>query len=193
MKKLTAMRTLLIIITICFGNICFAQSETYLKNDTLYTTSGFKITIGQYLKAGVGSMPDADFKFIRRSSTSLFNYTSQTGYYGLANQANSFPRNASGHEFKVVRIDKRGSKKNGYVYYPILGGGVRYEVDIDNAIRVGEIVVPEEFMPKEKNLQVEVKQNISIADELKKLNELRKDSVITEEEFQAQKKKLLGE
>lgn len=187
------MKKLFFCIVIFSANNCIAQSQAYFKNDTLYTASGYKITAGQELKAGIGSMPDADFKFIRRSATSLFNYSSQRGYNGLVNQANAFPRNSSGHEFKVIRIDKRGNKKNGYVYYPILGGGIRYEVDIDNAIRVGEIEVPELFRPKEKLLQVELKQPISVADELTKLNQLKKDSVITEEEFQVQKKKLLGE
>ena len=66
-----------------------------------------------------------------------------------------------------------------------------FRSDIDNGIAVGEIEVPEEFRPKPKAVTVEAKQNISVADELTKLKKLRDDSVLTEDEYQAQKKKLL--
>ena len=160
--------------------------------DTLYTASGFKVYVGQQLKIGVGSTPDGDFKYIRRSATSLFNYYSTTGYNALANSANALPRSLSGHQYEVLRIDKRGNKKNGFVYYPILKQ-IRYEIDMDNAISFGEIVVPDEFKPKPKSTVIEVKQSLSVADEIAKLKKLRDDSVITNEEFESQKKKLLGE
>ncbi len=37
--------------------------------DTLYTSSGFIVYVGQKLKIGTGSTPDGDFKFIRKSAT----------------------------------------------------------------------------------------------------------------------------
>ena len=66
-------------------------------------------------------------------------------------------------------------------------------MDIDNAINSAEIVVPEEFRPKQKPLVVEMNQNISVADELIKLKKLMDEGVITNEEFQSQKKKLLDQ
>ena len=96
------------------------------------------------------------------------------------------------HEYKVVRIEKRGNKKNGYSYYPIINvGAIRYEVDIENAISVGEIVVPDEFKPKKEGPVVVVKQEVSVADEIAKLKKLLDDGVLTQAEFDAQKKKLL--
>jgi hypothetical protein len=148
------------------------------------------VYVGQKLKLGTGTMNDGDFKYIRKSNTSLFAYYSPNGNQSAANSANALRRNQSGLEYKVIRIDEKGNKKLGYVYYPILAS--RYEVDIDNAIVSGEIVVPDEFKPKQKSMIVEVKQNISVADELIKLKKLKDDGVITEEEFQAQKKKLLA-
>ena len=55
------------------------------------------------------------------------------------------------------------------------------EVDVDNAIQFGEIVVPEEFKPKEKSTTVQVVQQTSTADELAKLHKLYVDSVITKD------------
>jgi len=165
-----------------------------IDEDTLYSTSGYKIVENQYIKIGTGSAPDGDFKFIRINSESLFAYNSTTRYQGLENSANAFPRNQSGLKFKIKAVEKRGSKKRGYVYYAKIGMGlINYEIDVDNAIAAGELVVPGEFKPKLKTapVVVEVKQQLSVADELTKLKKLFDDAVLTKEEYEAQKKKLL--
>lgn len=168
------------------------STETRLVGDTLITNVGFKIVENQELTIGTGGMPDGDFKFIRISSTSMFQYTSNNGNNTGKNQANALTRSASGKHYKVVRIDKRGSKKRGYSFYPIINvGATRYEVDIDNAVASGEIKVPDQFLPKKESPVVVVKQEISVADELTKLKKLYDDGVLTKEEYDAQKKKLL--
>jgi hypothetical protein len=172
---------------------CLAQndsSETRLVNDTLVTKSGFKISEKQMLKIGTGTMPDGDFKYIRIASSSFFQY------YGndrsAVNSANSLQSSSKGFQYKVVRIDKYGTKKHGFQYYPIINVGMtRYQVDVDNAIATGELDVPEEYRPKAKPIVVEVKQSVSVADEIAKLKKLYDDGVLTKEEFEAQKKKLL--
>lgn len=167
------------------------SGEAKYENDTLHTKSGYTVAPKQKLKIGTGSMNDGDFKFIRTSSTSLLQYSSNSGYNGLANQANSFSRSNAGLEYEVLRIDKRGNKRNGYVYYPIVSQGLkRFEIDIENAIAAGEVVVPEEFAPK-KNNGVTVKQELSLADELVKLKKLHDDGILTKEEYDTAKKKLL--
>ena len=171
----------------------FAQTEELPKfeHDTLYTTSGFKMYEGLEIKIGVGSMPDGDFKFIRTNANSLFAYNSTTGYQGLANQANSLPRKNSGLKYKVKDIVDRGSKKKGHLYYVKIGTGlINYEIDVDNAIASGELVVPAEFKPKAAG-QILIAQTFSLADELTKLRKLYSDSILTKEEYEAQKKKLL--
>jgi hypothetical protein len=64
-------------------------------------------------------------------------------------------------------------------------------MDVENAITFGELIVPVEFRPKKESVVVEVKQQTSVADELKKLKALLDDGTLTQEEYDAQKKKLL--
>lgn len=166
------------------------DSTNKMVGDTLVSDYGFKVYKDQQLKVGTGTMPDGDFKYIRIAQTSLFQY--QGNDRAGVNSANSLQSNARGLQYKVVRIDKYGNKKRGYVYYPIINvGAVRYQVDLDNAIATGEIEVPDEFKPKPKAVLVEIKQPVSTADELIKLKKLYDDGILTKEEFEAQKKKLL--
>ncbi|MFB6453758.1 SHOCT domain-containing protein [Chitinophaga sp. Hz27] len=166
-----------------------------IENDTLFTTSGFTLARGQEVKMGVGSMPDGDFKFIRVNAASFFAYHSTSGYQGLANQANALPRSQSGLVFKIKAIEARGDRKHGYVYYAKFGWAMRnYEIDVENAIATGELTVPDEYKPKGKGLTATVdnKPAVSVADELTKLKKLLDDGVLTQEEYNQQKKKLLG-
>jgi len=192
MKKFLFTLTLIFIIF-----QVFSQSDSTLPRivkDTLFTTSGYKVVEGQEIKIGTGTMPDGDFKFIRRNSNSLFSYYSTTGYQNQANAANAFPRSQAGLKYKIKTVEKRGNKKHGYVYYAKIGAGlINYEIDVENAISSGELNVPDEFKPKPKTtpVVVEVKQQISVADELTKLKKLYDDGVLTKEEYEDQKKKLL--
>ena len=187
MKKLT------LIFLMIYGNMIYSQNQPKFESDTLTTSTGFKVYEGLDLKIGTGSMNDGDFKFIRTNATSLFNYTSTTGYNGLANQANSFSRSNSGLTYKVKKIMHRGKKKNGYVYYAKIGQSlINYEVDIENAIKYGEIIVPEEFLPKSKsNLNTNVIE--SKYDKLKKIKELKDSGILSDEEFQKEKEKIMKE
>lgn len=185
------MKKLLLAFTLFIFGISFSQTPPKFENDTLTTSTGFKVYEGLDLKIGTGSMNDGDFKFIRTNASSLFNYSSTTGYQGLANQANSFRRSNSGLTFKVKKIMPRGSKKNGYVYYVKIGSGlINYEMDIENAIKSAEIIIPDEFIPKEKS-QI---QNLETKyDKLKKIKELKDSGVLSEEEFQKEKDKIMDE
>ena len=165
-----------------------------LVDDTLFTTSGYKIVVGQDINLGTGSTPDGDFKFIRRNSSGFGTMMVMTDNNSYNKSQLSLPRNMAGHKRKVVKIVTRGNKKIGKTYEPLITfGSGRYEIDVDNAIASGEIVVPDEFKPKPKvtTTVVEVKQQVSVADELIKLKKLFDDGVLTKEEYEAQKKKLL--
>jgi ABC-type amino acid transport substrate-binding protein len=192
MKKIIA----LFFIAFCTSSV-FGQQEPVYENEVLTTSTGFKIKAGDKLKVGVGSANDGAFNFIRVSSNSLMYTYSPNGLNTRGAAANNaLPASYSGLYVEVAKINKRGSTKRGFVYYPIVkvGGMARYEVDIENAIAKEEIVIPEEFRPKAKKElnQGEVKSEISIADELSKLKKLFDDGVLTEEEYKNQKKKLLG-
>ena len=163
-----------------------------IEKTTQFDLGGYIIEVkpGDTLHIGTGSMPDGDFKFIRRSETSLLSYYSDKGYQGLANQANAFPRRNSGLRYKVIRIDKRGDRRHGYVKYPVIENSIlRYEVDLINAVASGEVIIPG-YRPNPKG-QVII-QETSLADELKKLKELKDQGILTEDEFQKAKSKLLN-
>lgn len=100
--------------------------------------------------------------YIRVNSASLFNNYSLTGYQELANQANGLTRAKSGFLMKVIKPPKRENETNGFAYYTLLSGFPRYEVDVENAIKLGEIAVPDEFKPKLETAN----QTLSAADEL---------------------------
>jgi hypothetical protein len=160
------------------------SDNTRLIDDTLITSSGYRVVIGQDVKLGTGTLPYGDFKYIGFS---------QTSFMGSNNpRQQTVGKNWSGHLFKVKRFRVDGNKKRGYTYRLILGGGniVNYECDIERAIAAGEIIVPDEFKPK-SNIVVEVKSKISIADELGKLKKLLDEGVLTQAEYDLEKKKLL--
>lgn len=187
---------LLIIFCAFLFSAAYSQDSELPKiiGDTLFTTSGYNIVEGQEIKVGRGTMVDGDFKYIRTNSSSIFAYYSTTGYNNQANSANAFPRRNSGLKYKIKSVEKRGNKKHGYVYYAKIGSGiVNYEIDVENAIESGELMVPDEFKPKSKEniTVVEVNSKISVADELIKLKKLLDDGVLTQEEYNEQKKKVL--
>jgi hypothetical protein len=162
-----------------------------MEKDTIFTTVGYKIVEGAQIKLGTGSMPDGSFKFIRISSNSLFGYTSTTP--NAANNANAMSRSASGHSYKVAKVVDRGSKKHGYTYYALINVGItRYEIDLENAIATGELAVPPEFK-KQTATSTTPAASTSTADEIIKLKKLLDDGVITKEEFDKQKTKLLNQ
>lgn len=186
--KIFFIPTLLLLTT----SICFSQTK--YENDTLYTQSGYKVYVGQELNIGVGATPDGDFKFIRRNSSGFGTAMAMTNNNSYNKSQLSLPRNVAGHKGKVIKIVKRGSKKIGITYEPLITfGSGRYEIDIDNAIAVGELNVPEEFRPKSNKEEIVIKQAVSTADELTKLKKLYDDGVLTKEEYEAQKKKLLAQ
>ena len=172
----------------------FAQNPELpkLENDTLFTSSGYKIYVGQTLTLGTGSTPDGDFKFIRQNSTGFGTIISTTDNNAYNKSQFSLPRNMAGHKCQVKKIATRGNKRIGFKYEPLVTFGVgKYEIDVDNAINSGELSVPDEFKPKAKSTVIEVKQQISVADELIKLKKLKDDGILNQEEYDTQKKKLL--
>jgi len=167
--------------------LTFAQDRN---PDTLrHVASGFLFEEGTKLKLATGTMPDGSFKFIRINAASLLSY--QGSNPNMANSANALPPSFAGRQAEVARLERRGTKKTGFSDYAILKLGMpqRYECDIDNAIASGEIIIPG-YDPK--GASAPKAGPISIADELKKLKELLDAGAITKEEYEAMKKKLIG-
>ena len=156
------------------------------KNDTLISNNGMKFYKGAKIKLGVGSTNDGNFKFIRINENSFFNY------YGAdsqkVNSANSLSRNQSGYNAIIKRVENRGNESIGFVKYAVFNSrGINYEIDIENAIIAREIE-----NDNKKILEKEAPSKFSIADELLKLKKLLDDGIISKEEFDMQKQKLLN-
>jgi len=146
-------------------------------NDTLYTTSGFKIYKGQTLYFGKGTGRGGKFKYI--------NIKSETATASLANNS-----------IVVKKLKNYGISVLGNGYIEIVGyivykDGSKGSVDIhmafdraieDDLLVPSELIVPDEYRNKKRP---------SVADEIEKLDKLYKKGAITLEEFEAQKKKLL--
>jgi len=184
------MKYILIYILCAVSFIAKAQqpSSPRIENDSLYTSSGMVVGKGQKIKLGLGTMPDGNFKFIRINSSSIF-HNSEIGNYNSgynANNVNSMNRRQSGREFTVIRLEKRGDDEHGYTYYVVVAGTPRYEVDIENAIASGELVGP-------YRNKTALAIPFSVADELGKFKKLLDEGLLTNEEFVAQKKKLLSQ
>ena len=181
------MKKVLLLSLACFSVIlsdCQTAVVPRFENDTLYTTSGYKIIVGQEIKLGLGTKDNGDFKFITAGKTLL----------STPNQRSpSLRSSASGHTAIVKKIKTEGNSRNGYVYYAIIGVGepINYACNVESAIAAAEIVVPDQYKLKAK--ATTTTQPFSVADELSKLKKLYDDSVITKEEYEAQKKKLLDE
>jgi hypothetical protein len=180
------------------------RSEPRFVNDTLYTSSGYRIYKGQTLQLANGTSAAGYFKFVK------FHYSmNRNDTYILQNS--------------TIMVDKlRNFKNNGNDNYNIrisgtatLKDGKKLPVDMflefDKAITSydgmpGELTVAEEFrtirietvtaQTKNKTMPVEAKESgdikrLLVADEIKKLFDLYKAGALTKEEYEAQKKKLL--
>jgi Short C-terminal domain len=153
------------------------KSESKFENDTLYTTSGFKIYKGQTLHFGKGTRADGKFRFINiksdLSSYSLANnsiFIKKLKNYGISVLGNGYI------EIVGTITFKDGSK--GYIDIHMA-----FDRAIENSLNLpSELLVPDEFRNKKR---------LSVADEIIKLNKLYEDGMLSKEEFETQKKKLL--
>jgi hypothetical protein len=147
------------------------------ENDTLYTSSGFKIYKGLTLQFGNGTGDNGNFRFID-VKTGKFSYR-------LANRSFIVKklRQFENSVFGIGRIELVGTfifKDGTKNYMELL---LIFDKAIGNSLDLpGELIVPDEFRNK---------QNLSIAWEIRRLYELYKKGDISKEEFEWQKKKLL--
>lgn len=167
------MKTLLLCFILSFSIIsAFGQQL----DDTSYTArNGMKFIIGEDLKLGQGSNFNKDFVFI---------YTNPNSLAGQIFLISGF----AGYSFRIKDIKTFGSQRIGEKVFLVCksGGPMNYWVDVESAIQSGEIFVPDKFQDKKV-----IKNETGIADELRKLKGLFDEGILTKEEYEAQKKKLL--
>lgn len=148
--------------------------------DSVKLTTGWVIYPGDTLRIGRGTMADRSFAYIGTNPNvfSTVPIPLGSGYAGL---------NLYVKRIKEVRL--KGAKKIELV----VGGGniVNYRVQIEQAIETGEIIPPARYQSiGTKSVAV---QPASVADELLKLKKLLDDGILTQPEYDAQKKKLLSQ
>jgi hypothetical protein len=198
-----------LVIILFFGPfVSRAQNQQpRFENDTLYTSSGYKIFKGQLLHLSNGGSAAGYFNYIKFPTGSI-----RTDTYILQNSSILVNKLRS---YKYTGPDNASIRIVGMA---TLKDGAKMEVDLllnfERAIESydglpSELIVPAEYKPKPAQITVQptekpkkteatVKQTVPedirklmVADEIKKLFDLYKAGALTKEEYEAQKKKLL--
>ncbi len=160
-----------------------SQKEARAAIDTGYlaTKSGWNIRVGDTLTLGKGTLIGGGYTYIYESLAAL-----------TANGQKQYLKMATPGQFCIIKkFGVSGTKSTGVFIFAVVGMGlaVNYWIEIDNALAAGEIVVPAKYRTATASTTT---GTLSVADELTKLKKLKDDGILTEDEFQAQKKKLLN-
>jgi len=172
----------LVIILLLFPLISAAQKNVpRFENDTVYTTSGYKIYKGQVLQLASGTAENGKkFRFIKLEN-------------GGNHLVNSLYENTSItvkklYDYKITGLGN---------YYIGISGTITYkdgsknkigiDINFDKAIEnfeglPSEIIVPQEFKNRKKEEPIS---------EIERLFKLYKEGALTKEEFEALKKKII--
>lgn len=162
------------------------EADAAIKGNVYKTSIGWEIKAGDEVKLGKGSMPDKTFAFV----TEMPNVLTYNQYANYNNH--KLQHTYNGRDAKIADLFVSGNKKSGFYIVAKLKVGQlsRYAMDLENAIEGGEVVVPTEYAKVDKK-ETSGATPVSIADELKKLKEHFDSGVITKEEYEAAKKKLI--
>jgi hypothetical protein len=166
------------VIFFLLPSLCFAQKPVpRFEHDTVYTTCGFKIYKGQTLQLGHGN-ENGKLRFVR-DNWKLYGFPFGDGKITIL-YFEKYIISRMGNPYIDVAVDlvtKKGKK--------VMGG---MKIYFDKAIEPSASLGPEIIVPDEFRVKISVG---SIADEIAKLNKLYQDSIITKEEFEMAKRKLL--
>lgn len=140
-------------------------------------SNGVLYKIGDVVKLGRGSGQNHRFVYV------------YIGGWGMSMnpESNMLPAHFAGAEMKIKKIHRLNYRVYKGVYFTVGGGNItNYMVRIEPAIESCEIVPCNK--DKEKNVTQEDKY-----DKLRKLKKLLDDGILTKEEYEAEKKKLLNQ
>lgn len=170
MKKIT-----LLIITVLMMNIVHAQDKVE-KLEEYTASNGITYKVGDEIKLGRGSDTNGKFVYVNIGGWGM-STDAETNRLGAAN---------SGLIVTVKKIKSYNYKRYKGVYFTVGGGNLtNYNLDIENAIATCEI----EDCKKEG--ESAANSTTDKYDQLKKLKQLFDDGILTEEEYNVEKKKLL--
>ncbi|MDM1534225.1 SHOCT domain-containing protein [Myroides marinus] len=186
------MRKITILFMFLFSCLISAQENNF-DGKTLQLKDGGLITKGADLQLGKGTKDNGYFKYIEVNANSMMRAYNTNGTNWGVQEANSLSSAYNDLKGKVIRIEERGSKKTGKKFYAIIGVGEtkRYQVDIENALLVGEIKVEGNTLFESFNKEPELIKTTSKTDELLKLKSLLDDGLINQEEFNQMKQDIL--
>jgi hypothetical protein len=172
MKKLL----LLGIMSFVFVSVNAQKVE---KLNEFKASNGVTYKVGDQIKLGRGSGANGAFVYVT------------IGGWGMvaSGKVTPLPPSDAGLIVTIKKIRKYNYKHYKGVYFTVGGGNItNYNVDIENAIATGEIFDPKaKKIAKEKGNAVPDKY-----DELMKIKKLFDQGVLTKEEYEAEKKKILG-
>jgi len=153
----------------------FAQNEYKASNGKTYH-------VGDTVKVALGSMPDGNFKYITAT---------QPSFLPPRRSSNDLSaRKDFAHSNAVIKKIKTGSRltDNGNkIILVVKGNGlINFDIWIEEAIAACEVT------PCSSAVNAASAPPAGVADELLKLKKLLDAGALTQDEFNAQKKKLLG-
>lgn len=177
------MKTILIPILLSIAISTAAQIPGTRIDGPLKINDQITVKEGDTLKIGVGSNSvGGNFRFI---------YTPANYLLGI--QEESIDRSFTGKSGIIKTFKQWKNKKTGEKTFTVINlGGLNSIVDLEAAIQSGEIVAINGKPIKQATAATATQPATSVADELKKLKELLDQGILTKEEFDAAKKKLLG-
>jgi len=171
-----------LIILLCCPVISYAQTTIpKFENDTLYTTSGYKIYKGQILQLASGTAENSKFRFIKLQGGSHLDADKYENTSILVKKLSDFKMSGLGNRYIGISgtiTYKDGSKNK-----------IEIDMNFERAINnfgglPSEIVVPEEFRNNRK-------AEGGVVSELERLFKLYKEGALTKEEYETLKKKLI--
>lgn len=178
------MRILLLIISTSFLNICNGQITGKKSNDTYMLFDSIAVNPGDTIFLGNGTDRRGDFVSI---------FQPENGWIG--SEEMSLSRKFANKHFKIKHFKQQKDKKTGEKTVAVVTpGGLNFVADLEQGIELGEIVAINKHDFKKKAAPAAViVQPVSVADELAKLKKLFDDGVLTKDEYEAAKKKLLNQ
>jgi len=169
--------------------IVLASLHGFAQNIKEYkATNGVTYHVGDTLRLGLGSKPDGSFLYVEdRGLLGGLSPFGRMGPGGRTQPGRSLPKDYANAGAIIKSISN--SKSNGvqkYTFSINVGTPMRFNVYIDDAIAACEVKPCKNNEPSTATVG-------SVADEIKKLKDLLDSGAITKSEYDAQKKKLLGE
>lgn len=175
------MKNLVLIFLFCPLISTAQKTVPRFENDTVYTTSGYKIYKGQVLQLATGTAEDGKkFQFIKLEN-------------GGIHLLSSIYKNTSItvkklYDYKITGLGNRYIGIYGTMTYRDGSKGkIGIDINFDKAIEnfeglPSELIVPEEFKNRKK---------VEPISEIERLFKLYKEGALTKEEFEALKKKVI--